>query len=129
MDYKEILYTKADGVATITLNRPQALNALTPVMTCRIFDAQEALQMGYVQKVVPHDELQAATNELATQLAKGPSVAMQLAKRLIYRAYESHLEQALEDVEWGMVITQNCEDAKEGPRAWVEKRAPVFKGR
>lgn len=103
--------------------------ALELCWTCRMFDAQEALQIGYALRVVPHDELMATTRDFAIQLAKGPSVAQQLVKRLIYRAHESTLEQALEDVEWGMVIAQNCEDAREGPLAWAEKRAPHFKGR
>ncbi len=99
------------------------------IWTGRMIDAQEALQIGYISKVVPHDELSAATKELATQLAKGPSVAIQLAKRLIYRCLDLELNTALEATESAMLIAQSTEDAREGPKAWAQRREPVFKGR
>ncbi len=104
-------------------------NACELIWTGRMMDAQEALRMGYVSKVVPHDELETATKELATQLAKGPAVAIRMTKRLIYRGLELDLNKALEDHDLAMLIVASTEDAKEGPRAWVEKREPLFKGR
>lgn len=99
------------------------------IWTGRMIDAEEALRIGYVSKVVPHDELEAATKELATQLAKGPSVAIRLAKRLIYRCLDLDLVRALEDHQTALLIAQSTEDAKEGPLAFIEKREPIFKGR
>jgi 2-(1,2-epoxy-1,2-dihydrophenyl)acetyl-CoA isomerase len=99
------------------------------VFTYRFFDAQEALRIGYVSRVVPVAELPQATWELASQIAKGPPVTMQLAKRLIYRCLDMGLDEHLEDVEAAIQINRHTEDAKEGPQAWTEKRAPVFKGR
>jgi 2-(1,2-epoxy-1,2-dihydrophenyl)acetyl-CoA isomerase len=99
------------------------------IWTGRMMDAEEALRIGYVSRVVPHDELEAATKELATQLAKGPSVAIRLAKHLIYRCLDLDLVRALEDHQTAMLIAQSTEDAKEGPLAFIEKREPVFKGR
>lgn len=99
------------------------------VLTYRFFDAQEALRIGYVSRVVPAAELLEATYELAGQIAKGPPVAMQLAKRLIYRSLALGLDEHLEDVEAAIQVNNNTEDRVEGPRAWAEKRAPIFKGR
>lgn len=99
------------------------------IWTGRMIDAEEALRIGYVSKVVPHDELEAQTKELATQLAKGPTVAIRLAKRLIYRCLELDMAKALEDHLQAMLIIHETEDAKEGPRAWIEKREPLFRGR
>jgi len=99
------------------------------IWTGRMIDAEEALRIGYVSKVVPHDELESATKELATQLAKGPSVAIRLAKRLIYRCLDLDLVKALEDHQTALLIAQSTEDAKEGPLAYIEKREPIFKGR
>lgn len=99
------------------------------IWTGRTIDAEEALKIGYVSEVVPHNELEVATKELATKLAKGPSVAIRLAKRLIYRCLDLDLIRALEDHQTAMLIAQDTEDAKEGPMAFIEKREPIFKGR
>jgi 2-(1,2-epoxy-1,2-dihydrophenyl)acetyl-CoA isomerase len=104
-------------------------NACELIWTGRMIDAHEALRIGYVSKVVPHDELATATKELATQLAKGPAVAIKMAKRLIYGSLDLDLNEALEHLDQATRIVDNTEDAKEGPRAWVEKREPIFKGR
>jgi len=69
------------------------------------------------------------TREYALKLARGPAVAIQLAKRLVYRSLEASVDQALEMAQGAMTIAQNTEDAREGPRAFVEKREPEFKGR
>jgi len=82
-----------------------------------------------VSRVVPHDELSSAAQELANQLANGPAVAIRMAKRLIYRSLEEDLDKALDAHDLAARIVDSTEDAKEGPRAWVEKREPIFKGR
>ena len=99
------------------------------IWTGRRFSAEEALQIGYVSRVVPHDELLPQTMDLASQIAKGPSVAIQLDKHLIYRCLDLDLDNALEAHSWAALVAQSTEDAREGPRAWVEKREPMFKGR
>ena len=95
----------------------------------RIFDAEEALAMGYVTRVVPHDELMQETMAFAEAIANGPAVAVQLLKRLAYRSQEVGLHEALEMAEQAMVIVRTTEDSREGPRAFREKRAPRFVGR
>ena len=69
------------------------------------------------------------TYELAGKRADGPPIAMQLAKRLVYRAQEQTCMEGLEAAQAAMTIVQSTEDAIEGPRAFVEKRKPQFKGR
>jgi enoyl-CoA hydratase/carnithine racemase len=103
--------------------------ALDLIWTGRLFDAQEALAMGYVSAVVPADELIAYTREYAMRLVKGPAVAIQQAKRLAYRSQELSLDAALDLAQQAMFIAQSTEDSREGPRAFVEKRDPQFKGR
>ncbi len=103
--------------------------ALDLIWSGRLFDAEEALRIGYVNEVVPADELMAHTREYALKLAKGPAVAIQLAKRLVYRSLDAGVDQALEMAQGAMTIAQSTEDAREGPSAFVEKRAPQFKGR
>ena len=103
--------------------------ALELIWTGEIIDAQEALRIGYVSEVVPADGLMDRVREFAMRLAKGPPVAIQLAKRLVYRSLETNMSNALELAESAMLVCQTSEDAREGPRAWVEKREPRFTGR
>jgi len=103
--------------------------ALDIIWTGRLLDAQEALAMGYVSAVVPADELMAYTREYAARLVRGPAVAIQQAKRLAYRSQELSLDAALDLAQQAMFIAQSTEDSREGPRAFVEKREPQFKGR
>lgn len=103
--------------------------ALDLIWSARLFDAEEALRIGYVSEVVPTEELMGYTREYALRLARGPAVAIQLAKRLVYRSLELDVDQALEMAQGAMTIARSTEDAREGPRAWVEKREPQFKGR
>jgi len=103
--------------------------ALDLIWSGRLFDAQEALAMGYVSAVVPADELMDYTREYATRLVNGPAVAIQQAKRLAYRSQELSLDAALDLAQQAMFIAQSTEDSREGPRAFAEKREPEFKGR
>ncbi len=102
--------------------------ALELMWTGRLFNAEEALDMGYVSRVVPHDELMEHTLEFAGQITKMPAVSVQLIKRLAYRSAETGLHESLEMADHAMVIARSTEDAKEGPRAFAEKREPNFQG-
>lgn len=99
------------------------------VWTWEVFDAAKALELGYVSRVVPEEDLAKATLELTRMLAQGPSVQMQIAKRLICRAWASSLDESLEDVEMAWALTRLTEDAEEGVKAIMERRKPNFKGK
>ncbi len=103
--------------------------ALDLIWTGRLIDAREALAMGYVSAVVPEDELMAYTWDYASKLAKGPAVAIQQAKRLLYRSLDLDVDAALDLAQQAMLICRSTEDAVEGPRAFAERREPQFKGR
>ena len=68
------------------------------------------------------------TRKLAAKIAAGPPVAIQLAKRAIHNQ-DADLRAALEFETFAQGVCRETEDAKEGVRAFVEKRAPVFRGR
>lgn len=99
------------------------------IWTGDLIDAREAERICLVTKVVPHDELEAATWELATKLVKGPPLAIASAKKLIYKSLDIDLESALKDVIQEYTALSQTEDHREALRAFLEKREPVFKGR
>lgn len=92
----------------------------------RFASAQEGLELGMLNEVVPDDELEERTMALATELANGPQVAMRLLKRTMYNADEMTWDQACDDIAAKTAITDWDPDAKEGGLSFKEKRSPVF---
>lgn len=91
--------------------------------------AEEAQRLGLVNRLVPHEQLPAATTEWAEALAAGPPIAIGLAKRGIYRNMQADLPSALEYETYAQNHCWNSEDAGEGIRAFVEKRPALFTGK
>lgn len=103
--------------------------ALHLIWSGELFSADQAHRWGYVHEVVPADALLERVREYAKPLVEGPAVAIQLAKRLVYQCLHSTEEQALELASNMMSMAMNTEDGREGPRAFAERRPPVFTGR
>lgn len=129
MAYVRMALVPGDGGAYFLPRIVGMARALELMWTGRIFTAEEALAMGYVSRVVPAADLQDEVRGLAEEIARGPAVSIQLIKRLAYRSQSVGLHEALEMAEHAMVIARSTEDAKEGPRAFTEKRPPQFQGR
>jgi 2-(1,2-epoxy-1,2-dihydrophenyl)acetyl-CoA isomerase len=91
--------------------------------------AEEAMRIGLVNKVVPGEQLAGAAREWATRLAAGPTFALGMSKRLLNRSLEVDLETSLEDEAFAVSLVTQSEDTKEGLRAFMERRQPVFTGR
>ncbi len=91
--------------------------------------ADDAQRCGLVSKVVPADQLEAAAREWAEKLAQGPTFAIGMSKRLLNRSLESDIDTALEEEALVQTIVTQSEDTKEGMMAFMERRAPQFKGR
>ncbi|HMO54559.1 MAG TPA: enoyl-CoA hydratase-related protein [Tepidiformaceae bacterium] len=103
--------------------------ALKLLYTGRLVPAHEALAMGLVSEVVPADQLMARAMELASEIAHGPSVAIELMKRLAHEAWDTDLKTQVEHEQMLQGITSRTEDAKEGRLSFLEKREPRFLGR
>ena len=103
--------------------------ALELIATGDIIDAHEAKEIGLVNRVVPHDELIQTTMELAKRLAQGPSLAIGMGKRAVYRSRIAALQEALEFESYGQAQLRQTEDHAEGVRAFLDKREPKYTGR
>jgi enoyl-CoA hydratase/carnithine racemase len=98
------------------------------IWTGDVIDAEQALRLGIVSAVHPPEELLPATYALARKIADGPPIAIRLSKRAIYHSLETDLKKALEFETYAQNICFDTEDAREGIRAFVDKRPPVFRG-
>ena len=93
-----------------------------------MISAEEALRIGVVNRVVPHDRLMPEVEELAARVAAGPPLAIQAVKKVVFAADRAALERALEFEVEQQMRCYFSEDASEGIRAFLEKRAPQFRG-
>ena len=99
------------------------------MLSREVIDAREALKIGLVSRVVAPDQLMKDAMELATKIASGPAVAIELTKRSLQRSLTNDLEAQLDYETYAQNICRQTEDHKEGIRAFEEKRKPVFTGR
>ena len=104
-------------------------NTLLLQYTGDYVDAAEALRLGIVSKVTPHDELVDTTMELARRLAGGPTYAMALVKKLVQMSLQTDFEESMRLAGPAQEIARSTEDHREGVRSFLEKRPPRFKGR
>jgi len=96
--------------------------------TGAILEAEEALRIGMVTRVVPHDRLEDETMALATHLASGPSLAYARMKENLNRAMSCDLLTLLDQEALNMRLSGSTSDHKEAAKAFVEKRKPKFSG-
>jgi enoyl-CoA hydratase len=99
------------------------------ILSGKMITAQEAFQMGIVNRVFPLASLMEETKKVATQIAANGAVGVRLAKMVMDAGFNMDLEKAcsLESHAFGLCFS--TEDQKEGMTAFVEKRKPNFKGR
>ncbi|MEX2081439.1 MAG: enoyl-CoA hydratase-related protein [Dehalococcoidia bacterium] len=102
--------------------------ALDLIWSGRMITAQEALEIGYVLAVYEPEDLMPKVLEYARQIARGPATAVQVSKKLVYRSANISFDEHLDTAQLAMFVAQSTEDSREGPRAFMEKREPQFKG-
>lgn len=94
-----------------------------------MIDANTALSLGIVNKVVPAAQLEAEVKALAQKIAQGPPVAIRAVKKTIFGSEKKRLSEALEQEVQEQIRCYLSEDCNEGIRAFFEKRPPRFQGK
>ena len=155
-DYEDILYDTWDGIARITINRPEVRNAFRPttvfemsrafeaarddptigvvILTgagteiwflCEQYDAQQALEMGLVNKVVPLEKLEAETVAWCRRMLELSPLALRMVKAGLNAADDglAGIQQLAGDA---TLLYYLSEEAQEGRDAYVQKRKPDF---
>ena len=151
-----IRYEQRDHVATVTLNRPEVLNAIHPpmaeeladaggihklvrrlpwsaamqlILTGELISAEEARRIGLVNQVVPAEGLQPAAEQWVEAILACAPLALQAGKEAAMRGLELPLREAVNTRFPLAERMYESEDFVEGPKAFAEKRKPVWKGK
>jgi enoyl-CoA hydratase/carnithine racemase len=115
-------------MATIFRNVPRK-RGLELVMTGDKITASAAAEMGLITRAVPKEKLESEVQSLAEKLAGKSPAVMRLGMEAFYATQDLELEPALRHLEGRLMAVLSTEDAREGLMAFLEKRAPNWKGR
>ena len=94
-----------------------------------VISAEQAAEFGIVNKVVPHEQLDAETQDWANRLAAGPPLALAMTKRMLTLNASNDFKSALEAEGMAQTVNFYTSDTKEAVAAFLDKRDPKFEGR
>jgi enoyl-CoA hydratase/carnithine racemase len=103
--------------------------ALEFIMLPDLWSAEDAYNIGIMNRVLPADKLESETMAMARRLADGPPVSLRLSKMQVYNGLRMDLDVALTFAGASEQITLMTEDHIEGITAFAQKRKPVFRDR
>ena len=103
--------------------------AMELLLTGEPIDAHRAYEVGLVNRVVPDPELRSEAGRLARRIAGNAPLSVRAAKAMVHATVGRDLDAAVEEGWRLFEPVYLSEDAQEGPRAFVEKRQPIWKGR
>ena len=116
------------GTSWLLRERIGVHRAKEMAFTAKMLSGAEAHEIGFVNAVVPADDLDAAVQELAATIAGGPPIALSMTKRELDNARAMSLAQALEVEALAQSVNVNTDDMREALTAWMERRPPNFTG-
>lgn len=102
--------------------------AMEIILTGDYIEAGEALQMGLINKVYPVDQYLEGALKIARKITELPPLAVRLAKESVNKAFNSTLSDGLTFERKNYYLTFSTDDQKEGIKAFIEKRKPVYTG-
>jgi enoyl-CoA hydratase/carnithine racemase len=103
--------------------------AMELLLTGDILNPDEALHIGLVNRVVPHELLLDEAMNLARRIAMKPPQAVRMMKRAVYQSLTSSLRAHLDYISSQISLLSETEDHREAARSFIEKRRPVFTGK
>lgn len=107
-----------------------AKRALGMILTGRHVPAREGYELGFVNEVVPHDQLMSAARHWAEQICECAPLSIRASKDVVYRSLSmGSLEESMSAQYDSVKAMVQSQDFIEGPRAFSEKRKPNWKGR
>lgn len=104
-------------------------NAMEIILAATSIEAERALSMGLINRVVAPGEVRTAAKELCDRIAEGAPLALAKAKEAVLRSSGCDLPQAFQIEQDCQAAVMASEDAREGPLAFMERRPPRFLGR
>jgi enoyl-CoA hydratase/carnithine racemase len=127
--YINIGVVPGDGGAYFLPRLAGISKALELLLTGDVINPDEALKLGIVNRVVPHDHLMDEAFVLAEKIAEKPPLAVRMIKRAVYQAQTSSLRSHLDYISSQLALLTETEDHIEAAKAFLEKRKPVFTGK
>jgi 2-(1,2-epoxy-1,2-dihydrophenyl)acetyl-CoA isomerase len=127
--FSKIGFSPDSGSTTTVTRRIGVARARRFFLLAETLDASTAQSLGLVDIVVPDGEVRREAERIARELAAGPTEAYGAIKRLFSQTLDRSLESQLEEEAQTLAAISRTADAREGVKAFVEKRKPAFIGR
>ena len=126
----EVRWGVMHGYGALRLPKIIAMaDAMEMLLTGEFIDAQKALRIGLVSKVVKQDELIASAEAIASRICENAPLSVRVTKQLAYRGFNMPHNEGVHLVHTLMSALYDSEDSKEGPKAFAEKRKPKYQAR
>jgi len=129
MNFVKIAFCPDSGVSYFLTRRLGHQKAAEILFLGKILSAEEALNLGLYNKIVPPADLEKETFAIASALSKGPSKTLEMIKFLLRESPKNDLDTQAQLESMCQIIAWSSEDFKEGATAFIEKRPPEFKGK